>query len=624
MCRNDIPNLDDDTPIINCSKCNGDLCNKCADNHKLRKPNHKITLIKYVLPKINKKDNCNICGTDIKNLNKCKNCDDCNLLLCDECGNNHQLKCPNHKIRVIKRKVPKKRVNDSNCLICDKNIPIDKDNINYCINCEGNICDDCNKGHNDKYPSHISKTVKTIKINPEKESKDSLLLKCKRCTKNLDENKPITYCYTCSGNLCDECGNEHYKNKLNHVLSLIKYIKPKDDSNCNGCGNDLKDNYINCDECNIPLCDKCGDNHKEKNPNHKLRVVKRKVPIKKEEEDKEDIKDEEYPKLNCAVCDKNIPVKNNNYINYCNDCDGNLCNNCNNEHNNKYPDHAKNIARLYKVPVEESINVPVIKCDECNKNLDDKQPIQYCPECKENLCDRCDDVHDRNKPDHKITLIRYLKPNDDSNCNECGNDLNDNYEKCDKCNIPLCDECGDEHKEKKPNHKIRVVKRKVPRRVEEDEDSQRYPKINCLECDKNIPIKNNDFINYCKECDGELCSNCNNNHKYPNHVSKIVKIIQINPEEEGKDIPLFKCRQCSKNLDENKPVQYCYTSNGNLCDKCGNDHYKNKLDHILSSIKYMKPNNDSNCNECGNDLKDDYKNCDKCYIPLCDRCGDNH
>ena len=123
---------------------------------------------------------------------------------------------------------------------------------------------------------------------------------------------------------------------------------------------------------------------------------------------------------------------------------------------------------------------------------------------------------------------------------------------------------------------------------EEDETSQEeYPKINCVLCDKNIPAKSKNIINYCKDCDGNLCNNCNNNHdyKYPNHIKNNVKIITMNPEEEGKDIPVLKCYLCKENLDDKQPIQYCYTCNGNLCDKCGNNHYKIKPNHKISLFK---------------------------------------
>ena len=82
----------------------------------------------------------------------------------------------------------------------------------------------------------------------------------------------------------------------------------------------------------------------------------------------------------------------------------------------------KDNVTVVKVPKEDSINVPYIKCDECNKNLDEKQPIQYCPECKENLCDRCDNLHDSKKPDHKTALVKYLRPKDETKCNKSRND----------------------------------------------------------------------------------------------------------------------------------------------------------------------------------------------------------
>ena len=337
-----------------------------------------------------------------------------------------------------------------NCVECDKNIPVqNNDTINYCKDCDGNLCNNCNNNHNNKYPNHIKNNVKVV--NPEEENKD-IPPQCKLCNDNLDSNKPVQHCSTCNGDLCDKCGDNHNRTKPNHKSFLIEYLKPYNvDKICNKCGTDLKDDYKNCDKCNIPLCNDCGDEHKQRYPNHKLKI-NRKKPIEKEEEEIIG-SPEEYPKINCAVCDKNIPAKNNSNINYCNDCDGNLCNNCDNNHNNKYPSHRKNKVKVIKMKPEEE-NTPVLKCDQCNDTLDDKKPIEHCPQCKEDLCDKCGDNHSRKKPNHKPFLIEYLKPINDLNCNECGTELGDNYKNCDKCNIPLCDKCVDDHKEKNPNHKI--------------------------------------------------------------------------------------------------------------------------------------------------------------------------
>jgi hypothetical protein len=115
----------------------------------------------------------------------------------------------------------------------------------------------------------------------------------------------------------------------------------------------LKDDYKNCNNCDNPICKNCGNKHEKRNPNHKVRIVKKKNPayIKDKKDDK--IGDNEltpnfehYPKINCAIYNKDIPSKKNTIVKYCYDCNDNICNNCNMNHDNKYPDHDKNNDKL--------------------------------------------------------------------------------------------------------------------------------------------------------------------------------------------------------------------------------------------------------------------------------------
>ena len=52
------------------------------------------------------------------------------------------------------------------------------------------------------------------------------------------------------------------------------------------------------------------------------------------------------------------------------------------------------------------------------------------------------------------------------------------------------------------------------------------PTISCVECIRDIPFEDDGSINYCKNCDGDLCSNCNN--KLDNNLIKKKYPSQIN------------------------------------------------------------------------------------------------
>ena len=94
--------LNNNTPLFNCNKCKGDLCNKCGNNHAKTNPNHKLTLVKYDVPEkpetsTDEIPKCNQCGTDLKN--EYKKCDNCDIPLCKNCGSKHEKRNPNHKLK---------------------------------------------------------------------------------------------------------------------------------------------------------------------------------------------------------------------------------------------------------------------------------------------------------------------------------------------------------------------------------------------------------------------------------------------------------------------------------------------------------------------------------------------
>ena len=495
-CVNCGDQLNNNSPLLNCSQCKGELCNKCANGHYKERPNHKLSLVKIISPEeLNGEiymNNCENCGKDLNKLNNYNNCDKCNIPLCDECADNHDKQFPSHKMKIKSKNIikpeqtPEEDISNQlnknrdslqipqiKCDICEKNIPYKNNgNMSYCNDCKGNLCPDCNNSHNNDFPSHEKNKVKMLIVNsPDEENISSLpLLKCKNCNKELNDkiDDPIHHCSTCNGDLCQKCGNEHYGTKLNHKLSLVKYILPipfNNDLNCGKCGKDLKNinNYSVCENCNSPLCNECEDNHKQRYPKHRLRI-KRNQPQSKKEYEPNNYPNEEMlqiPNVNCMECDNNIPIRNNKNICYCYECDGNLCNECNNNHNNKYPYHNKNnnIQIIEINNNEENKDLSLFKCNQCNKILNEKQPIQNCNQCQLNLCDKCINNHNKLKPDHKISLNQYISsPLNKNKCNECGKELNkENYEECDECNIPLCNECLDNHNENS-EHKLGKIK----------------------------------------------------------------------------------------------------------------------------------------------------------------------
>ena len=236
---------------ISCNNCKGDLCDKCGNEHILKNPKHKTILVKKKLIKksniVDDTDNidfdenledkvdgndynkenqddidndkesvkiCILCGKEGNN-----SCDDCKMNLCDDCKNMHQQKYPKHKITIRKYKpqVTKDIIKDK-CIQCKKYINLKNNSlINYCDKCKGNLCDSCKNTHNNKYPKHNQLTSKIIYLdNDDNEIKDLGLFKCIVCRKNISDkiNEPISNCYRCKGNLCQECSRSHNSDSL--------------------------------------------------------------------------------------------------------------------------------------------------------------------------------------------------------------------------------------------------------------------------------------------------------------------------------------------------------------------------------------------------------------------------
>jgi hypothetical protein len=149
----------------------------------------------------------------------------------------------------------------------------------------------------------------------------------------------------------------------------------------------------------------------------------------------------------------------------------------------------------------------------------------------------------------------------------------------------LCDVCINLHQKKNPNHKIRI--RKYKPQVNKD-----IKKYKCIQCDKNINLKNNSITNYCNNCKGHLCDKCKNSHnnKYPKHVplnSKV--IIYDNDDIDINNLDEFKCKVCRKNISDkiNEPIPSCYRCKGNLCQECSRSHNSEFPRHRLDYKLYL-------------------------------------
>ena len=91
------------------------------------------------------------------------------------------------------------------------------------------------------------------------------------------------------------------------------------------------------------------------------------------------------PTASWVECNRDIPVKNNDSLNYCNDCTGPLCKGWNINHNKNNPTHFPNKVNTILVNPETLISFLLI-CNLCSNSLDNNLPYQLCSDCKQDFC----------------------------------------------------------------------------------------------------------------------------------------------------------------------------------------------------------------------------------------------
>ena len=538
----------------------------------------------------------------------------------------------------------------------------------FCKNCEGIICGNCSKSHYIDNPEHICNYIniedKRYWIIPEK-------IKCSNC----NELKPINVIYNC--NICEGkpfCKNfsqSHNINNPNHILKLygksdeehenslnkLRNENEMDLQNCPNCGaKDIlsKNNLNSCPTCKVVLCDKCQNNHYITNPSHskpkdnseineyEKRILTDDKLIKKKigEPNQKTDKNIPYRKINftsnCKICNNSLPLGEEECIVVnCDDCDGNLCDECCDEHEKNYSQHKLNPIRALFIENITDINdsMPKLKCGNCRKNISDNENIYYCDECRIDLCNSCGDNHEKENPEHDLLLTKRILKNynkGDISCRECGTNLGKNddaFRKCDKCKIDLCDTCGDNHIKKYSNHNILYSLKYYYKPSNNNVDNRDFwnslkiPNNKCNSCNRKINLKNNDIIYYCRNCNGNLCYNCNiaHNKNYPYHIKINPKAIILNKDIEINKLPIYQCISCDKKLKSNLNIPFinCDKCHGNLCNDCNDSHPKDFPNHNLQIVKYIIPDDNKDKEFLDKDIPISFE-CISCFekIPL--------
>ena len=704
-----VKNIISNTNIIPCSTCKIILCDKCQNDHYIKNPTHlkpnenimksdKKNLLKKFSDlsddKINKKKSIDIqkcpeCGNLSGNENDTINkCNTCKINLCDNCLNKHKLnghnilKYPNQKSdnNELRNKIIKF---STKCKECNSFLPLGDEEciVVNCINCEGNLCDECCENHEKNKPQHDLNPIRAIFIE-NTDFEDSIpKLKCGKCMKNISDNDNIYYCDECQIDLCNNCGNNHNKDNLEHDLILTKRIliddNNKENVNCIQCGSELGNNdfaFKKCDKCKIDLCDACGDNHIKKYANHNILTTLLKNNYNKNKNDfnfKEIENALKSPNDKCNLCNKRINIKNNDIINFCKDCNGNLCDNCKINHQEQYPAHIKINPKAIIIDkyMDDYNKLPIYKCIACDKDLklNLNNPYINCDKCHGNICDECNKTHLQEFPTHKLQFNKYIIIDDNADLKEIYESLPINfeciscYEKiklnpetiyCNECKGNLCKKCEKLHGKNNKNHKPKILNSIL---IEKSKDNDfNPPNIICNSCNKNLEKDINDYLNNCPKCKIILCDNCISNHNkdFSNHNLGLNKYIFYELQEQDNDadnknkpnslksIPNDKCSICNKGIRSgNNLISHCNKCKGSLCETCEQNHESLFPGHDFIIKKYLI---NPNINKFKNDNLIENDKCYKCHrnIPitndgiiiycfdcsgnLCNSCGSSH
>ena len=676
LCRNGM-NFKNNETIIFCDKCKGNICGNCKKTHILRFPKHNQIISKIIFFDDNKSKefNCSICSKDLlDNLNEpiCS-CNKCKGILCKDCRRSHSNEFIRHILEykffipnynneemIKENSNTNKIINKRECLICHNNIEF-KDNMNniYCYECNGLICENCIKIHFKNNDNH-----KTIQINKKLVRKNNELSQgiqntnCILCKNDINDSI-IFNCFECKGDLCDDCGKEHYINKSKHNITMIKYLLKEKiyQSNCAQCGKNLKNiiNYKNCENCRIQFCIKCGDYHKQKYKYHNITIVKNNNSIISDKVKNKSFINEIY----CSQCAQNL---SNVRMKYCLKCNINLCDDCSRAHNKKYPKHVVSITK-YNSKSKNSNNDENISsfenCHSCQKNLFSIEDsiINHCFDCKVNFCVKCSKNHIKNNINHDLNLVEVKLLNKDekyeenSICDNCGDNLKKDktFYQCENCDIDLCHKCLYIHYKSKPNHNFIFAKYEINEK-EFVNNKDNNDNIKCDICEIVTNINNNSF---CENCQYIICKECVNLHKrkYPEHYLILNKLEKNNEvKTNGKyfeNISINKikrndfCNICRIKLNNNSSKNTCNYCNNYFCNECINLHYEQNSDHrliksssqkniltknlLFSSDEQNEKNSDEKCNKClqSCDNSSIYK-CNQCKIKLCQECTTIH
>jgi hypothetical protein len=117
-----------------------------------------------------------------------------NIIILSKCQNNHIIE---RDINIFLNEIKNSKQNIKICDSCSETQNGKTNPINYCINCNLNLCDKCKLSHNNNHTFILTKNLNST------------------CPKH--GKKFLNYCKTCNLNICNNCIEQHESHKIENL-----------------------------------------------------------------------------------------------------------------------------------------------------------------------------------------------------------------------------------------------------------------------------------------------------------------------------------------------------------------------------------------------------------------------
>ena len=314
-------------------------------------------------------------------------CKDCDYFLCGPCSKDHYKEFPGHRSN-IKSNTPSKsslhlqskssldkdelQTPAPICITCANFLPRATNKDNFCEDCEGFLCPNCEKSHLKKYPLHylrfkyggeeggyeekegendgdggeggeyremtVNLTKVTKHLNLISSSFYTFLPVCCICKtdKNVSPQLFFFFCKDCDKTYCEKCNSSSHLRMLpTHTLSLkeAKFessTKAKQECICGYCSKGEGRRFYFCEECQMFICGECNRKHYSLNSSHHI--------------------------ISSYKLDTNCILHGKEFVNYCQNCNKKLCSACFQTHKNHQIVSFQKLGQILKEEEEEYHN----------------------------------------------------------------------------------------------------------------------------------------------------------------------------------------------------------------------------------------------------------------------------